>query len=42
MMFKVRAEALAYAKEQRRLGKKVKVEKVSFMDLARATVWFVE
>jgi hypothetical protein len=42
MMFKVKAEAVVYAKKQRAEGKKVKVKKVSFSALARAEVWFVE
>jgi len=42
MMFKIRKEAIAYAKKQRTEGKSVKVKKVSFSDLARAEVWFVD
>jgi hypothetical protein len=42
MVFKIRVEAIAYANKQRKEGKKCKVKKVSFMDLAREIVWFVE
>ena len=42
MIFKIRTEAIAYAKKLRAEGKKVRVKKVSFMDLAREIVWFVE
>jgi len=42
MIFKSREEAIIYKKKQKSEGKLVTIKKVSFIDLAREIVWFVE